>query len=160
MISDRYGRAIVVAAALFLAFAAIEVLAMRDCGQVSRHVQASLRPGMTVTEVMHATRGWLAARADPESADDGRHGFTIYTYGLQRDDTDRREILGGFTKPDDLAARMEEEMKKRPGPWVLYFEYTTLERRWNTYFTVTIGPDLRVRQIGDVERKRSEAPRL
>ena len=156
---DGYGRAIVSVTALYALFAVIEFLAMRDCGQMSRHARNSLRPGMTLAEVMRNTRGRIAAHADPESAPEG-HGFGIDTYSIAPDGSGPRGVLYGLSKPDDLAAAMEAQMRKQPGAWVIYFEYRTLERHWNTWFTVTLGPDLRVREVSDVKRRREWAGAL
>ena len=154
MPSAPRGRAIVSAIGIYAALCALGALAMRDCGQMSRHVRDSLRPGMTVADVIRATSGRVAAHAYPASEPAGLHGFLIYPYGIQRDDADRREPPG---KPDELVATMEREMKKRPEPWLLYFEYRTMERRWNTCFTVTIGPDMKVLDVSEVHRIRSRS---
>jgi hypothetical protein len=149
---ERWGRAVVSVIAIYAGLFALGALAMRDCGQMSRHVRDSLRPGMTVGEVIGATRGRLIAHAYPASEPDGRHGFLIFPFGIQRDDAGRQEPPG---KPDALVATMEDEMKKRPGNWLLYFEYRTMESRWNTCFEVTIGPDMRVREVSALQRKRA-----
>jgi hypothetical protein len=152
MPAERWGRAVVSVIAIYAGLFALGALAMRDCGQMSRHVRDSLRPGMTVAEVIRATGGRLVAHAYPASEPWALHGFMIFPFGIQRDDADRSEPPG---KPEDLVATMEAEMRKRPEPWRLYFEYRTMESHWNTCFTVTIGTDMKVREVGEVHRIRS-----
>lgn len=55
---------------------------------------------------------------------------------------------------EDLAGKIEEEMKKEPGTWDLVFWYHTMDRGSDAYFTVTLGPDLRVLKVGEVGKTR------
>lgn len=149
-------RAIAQAAAVFAGLAILEALLMGFClrtpGLIAGHARDALRPGMTVAEVLGETRGRYTAYAGPESDRLGKRGFTIHTFGIARDDSERGEVLR--CNPGDLAARVEEEIKKEPGTWDLAFWYHTMDRSKDAYFTVTLGPDLRVLKVGAVGKTR------
>jgi hypothetical protein len=147
-------RAIFQAMGIYALLFAFGVFLYRSPGFFGRHGHDSLRPGMTVAEVLRETRGRYAAYAGPETDREGKRGFSIRTYGIVRDDAERGETTGGLRTPDDLPGRVEDEMKKEPGSWDIVFWYHTMDRGSDTYFTVTFGPDLRVGKVGEVGKTR------
>jgi hypothetical protein len=130
--------------AFVLLLASLVALAVLP-GRQGRAVRDSVKPGMSVEEVVPLARGWLSCRAYAGPPEKRTVEIEVWPtrYGPPFSETHR-----DFATSDEMARALRAEMGNQGGPWKMSFGYITMSPN-RIYFDVEFSPDGRVTRVSE-----------
>jgi hypothetical protein len=130
------GTGFVLMVAAIIAFAVLP-------GWQAKSIRNSIKPGMSVAEVVSAGRGWLFCRAHAGPPDRRTKDINVFSTGFTVAPADARRT---FASTEEMASALSAEMATETGGWTMTFGYITISPN-RIYFDVEFSPDGRVKGV-------------
>jgi hypothetical protein len=112
-------------------------------GWHAKSIRNSIKPGMSVSEVVTLGRGWLFCVAHAGPLERRTKDIALFHLGFTVRPADTRRT---FATTEEMARALTDEMATETAGWTMTFGYITMSPN-RIYFDVEFSPDGRVKTI-------------